>query len=544
MQCTAALLAALGAANGTKGDHTDFSSYYECQTSKKGTPLSVARPIWMKVVESEQRIAWLTKMVRNEICVRDLEAFAKVEHEKLRSEKLKVREDERQIILGLMKLKLKDEVKHLRNLKDEKEKMRSRMRNLIGKNRGFTNIVKNLKRETDKRKRELKRKYKNKIEHLIKVRQHQLEEKMIKEVPEEIKQYLECCIFKREEFERLKPVTDTDVSIGDIELSEEEKSVLVLNPKFAAMRKICLEATEREIEIGNTKIRYEVRQREIQRRQEEIEFESSEGNKRKIERKSYEECVVEDAKDRQIFDPLTNTLNLAKKRVTDLKENSRIILPKAVDEKLENEMGIIRETILGETKKHIREIENKIRGEMRKIKKEPDKEKIEKNQEWQNLNKKEKEGLRKLRKRIKNGELVAIKTDKSGKLMVMSKDEYLKVGTGGLEGDRRISGDEAKKIENMINNHSRFWIKMTNLGENNGHYGRMIESKLINSEAMAPRYYMFKDHKEKGGWRPVVSGCVSNTLGLSNMLSEIVESLCVSVENPYEVSPRMICCQE
>ena len=38
----------------------------------------------------------------------------------------------------------------------------------------------------------------------------------------------------------------TDVTIGDIEISEEEKSILVLNPKFAAMRKVCLEATERE----------------------------------------------------------------------------------------------------------------------------------------------------------------------------------------------------------------------------------------------------------------------------------------------------------
>ena len=52
---------------------------------------------------------------------------------------------------------------------------------------------------------------------------------------------------------------------------------------------------------------------------------------------------------------------------------------------------------------------------------------------------------------------------------------------------------------------------------------------------MAPRYYMYKDHKCGGGWRPVVSGCSSGTLGLSNLISEVVESLCVSVKNPYEV---------
>ena len=52
---------------------------------------------------------------------------------------------------------------------------------------------------------------------------------------------------------------------------------------------------------------------------------------------------------------------------------------------------------------------------------------------------------------------------------------------------------------------------------------------------MAPRYYMYKDHKREGGWRPVVSGCNSHTLGLSNLLSEVIESLCISIENPYEV---------
>ena len=46
---------------------------------------------------------------------------------------------------------------------------------------------------------------------------------------------------------------------------------------------------------------------------------------------------------------------------------------------------------------------------------------------------------------------------------------------------------------------------------------------------------MFKDHKRDGGYRPVVSGCTSNTLGLSNMLSDVVESLCQSVREPFEI---------
>ena len=33
----------------------------------------------------------------------------------------------------------------------------------------------------------------------------------------------------------------------------------------------------------------------------------------------------------------------------------------------------------------------------------------------------------------------------------------------------------------------------------------------------------------------MVSGCTSNTLGLSNTLSEVVEAVCMGIEDPYEV---------
>ena len=119
--------------------------------------------------------------------------------------------------------------------------------------------------------------------------------------------------------------------------------------------------------------------------------------------------------------------------------------------------------------------------------------------------------------------------------MAMKKTDYLRFSIKGVGSDRKIDRNEAKRIEKKNNDHSRFWIKMTNLGEAHGHHQRMIESKLNSSESMAPRYYMFKDHKSGRGWRPVVSGCSSGTLGLSNLISEVLESLCVSVKNPYEV---------
>ena len=101
--------------------------------------------------------------------------------------------------------------------------------------------------------------------------------------------------------------------------------------------------------------------------------------------------------------------------------------------------------------------------------------------------------------------------------------------------DRKVTRSERKDIEKKINSHTRMLVKIFNMGENNGHLQRILDSKLTNSEQAAPKYFMFKDHKEGGGWRPVVSGCSSNTLGMSNLLSEVVESICSSVEDPYEV---------
>ena len=80
-------------------------------TSWEGKLLGVVRPAWLKVTESEQRVTWLTKMVKRDLCVKDIEAYVKLEHDKLRSEQHQVREDERTILMGLMQLKLRDEKK-------------------------------------------------------------------------------------------------------------------------------------------------------------------------------------------------------------------------------------------------------------------------------------------------------------------------------------------------------------------------------------------------------------------------------------------------
>ena len=99
-------------------------------TSREGPLLGVVRPSWIKVTESEseseseQPVTWLTKMVKKGLCVNDIKSYVKSEHEKLRSDKYRVREEERDIMIDLMKLKLKDAKRNLEDLRRNRERLR------------------------------------------------------------------------------------------------------------------------------------------------------------------------------------------------------------------------------------------------------------------------------------------------------------------------------------------------------------------------------------------------------------------------------------
>ena len=146
-------------------------------THPRGKLLGAVRPQWTKVTESEQRIAWLRKMIDRNLVVRDLESYAKNIRDKLRSEKCKVREEERVILMGIMKLKLKDEIKNLIELKRGKEEKRMWLIEQIGKGGRLDRIMTRLHRDMIKLKTKLKKKYKAKLEHLEAERQRELEEK-------------------------------------------------------------------------------------------------------------------------------------------------------------------------------------------------------------------------------------------------------------------------------------------------------------------------------------------------------------------------------
>ena len=135
-------------------------------TLRRGNVLSIGRPYWLRVTESEMRLAWLKTMVRKELVVRDLDSYAKSISIKLRSEEYRMREEERKILLGIMTLKLKDEKKYLASIIRKKEEMKRKIMGYVGRNRKYNTLLNRLRKECIKRKTELKIKYEKKTTHL------------------------------------------------------------------------------------------------------------------------------------------------------------------------------------------------------------------------------------------------------------------------------------------------------------------------------------------------------------------------------------------
>ena len=153
-----------------------------------------------------------------------------------------------------------------------------------------------------------------------------------------------------------------------------------------------------------------------------------------------------------------------------------------------------------------------------------------------NLSEEEQEGLKTLAKRIKEGEIVIMKTDKSGKFCVATREKYIELGMDHIKNDREISRDELRLMERHLNGHTAAWCIMFSTGEYHDHTSRIIKSKTTYSNNIANLYLMYKDHKIAiDKTRPVATATTSNTTGLSNAVSDFLEACANSVRDPFEV---------
>ena len=427
------------------------------------------------------------------------------------SEKFKYKRNVR-LIRSLMDVRVRDAYQDLREISREVTRMKRKLHQILRKEENLKQLIVNqLDREMSVLRTKLQTKHEKKVKHLRKKFGDKFDVDTEYPVPDHLKQFENIKLYSGQSEEKKEVKVDIDV-IGDVTLTEEELEVLRLPPNFAVLTKLSEEDFVHETEMSMTKVRWEKKKRLDEKLDEPVKV--SEEEKEKIDE--------EEAKTRQTFDPIEKIIDMRKKRVTDMKENSRIYLPKPLPALEEAKIAIRRETYENVFKTFKEE------------------KCTEKGEQKSNLTWSQRKGLKSLKKRTEEGEIIIMMTDKSGKFAVADVESYLEMGRVHTAKDREVGQDVVERTQRLFNGHTAMWLKFLNIGADWEHEARMRESCLQETCSVPPMYLLDKDHKERKegalpATRPVVSGCGGMSLSMSNILSDIIEALADARKDPLEV---------
>ena len=154
----------------------------------------------------------------------------------------------------------------------------------------------------------------------------------------------------------------------------------------------------------------------------------------------------------------------------------------------------------------------------------------------------EKRGLASLKKKVKDGNLIIVQTDKSGSFAVMSMKEYERAGKKHTDKDIEVDLNFLVENQRRINGHISMLLKTFMAGSDHKHQARIRALRITHSLSVAPLYLLFKDHK---GWsldtgtaaptRPVVSAGSGQNDHLSELISGSLEPVANTWKGGMEV---------
>ena len=149
-----------------------------------------------------------------------------------------------------------------------------------------------------------------------------------------------------------------------------------------------------------------------------------------------------EAEARTVFNEKEKQFNFARRRTTDCKQNARVIFPKPLTAEGESKLEVFRMEMLQDHDEWVKEHCNC------------------KGQQSGNLSKEESAGLKSLQKRIKEGELVVLPTDKSGRFALMEMSTYILAREKHTEKDLEIDLDRVRKNQKQLNGHVSMLLKI------------------------------------------------------------------------------------
>ena len=357
------------------------------------------------------------------------------------------------------------------------------------------------------------------------------------------------------------------ITSSDIKLSESEKNLLSKDPKYSLVYPPTKLNFATEIERMNAKVRYNDNSNKFSEKKKSlnritdcngmpINWPKGEAKYTGSDVKNNGETLGDmfrECKDRFVFNPLDKTIDFSTQRATDYKLNRSVKLPKPMDANKELQCEIRRTQYLKAFDKYEEEIcrsENDDRKKRKLRKKDNIKSQHNKKKNCGkenlgtktqkkggranhplNLNKKESEALKNLKKRIKEGEIIISQTDKSSRFAVLTKKQYLDAGKVHTSKDKEITWKEVKYIQSQINAHVWWITNALGYGEKTDP-SRVMKNFQNHSLEIPDMAILVKDHKmwdpssnKPVPTRPVVSGNRGVNTHLSEMVSELLEPL-------------------
>ena len=389
-----------------------------------------------------------------------------------------------------LKLKIKDNNLYGGRLRRKKNWLRGRLMETFGKkSTEWRRLDEEVRSYGSQHRRHLKDKYKKKTEHLMKKFGDQSKSRILwEDVGKDVKDIMGTpAIFTKEGGIIREEIKNPVIVLGpgeeDIVLNENEMAALRLGPKFCVFKKLSEEEFEVDVEECILKIKWDMmgedgKVRDSADKALEVVLGVEECAAIDAEKREEEEIKVGET--RSIFDWKNKTLDLGRRRATDVKGNSRVIFPRKA-----RTLG--EESALETLRMELFTLFSQYVGENCDSK----------GEQKSNLTRGEEEGLKSLRKRVKEGDIVIIPTDKSGNLTVMSRSTYLEAGMAHTRKDLEVGWDSIKESQRELNGHVSMMIKIFQIGSHWKHTMRVRESMMGEGQAICPLSLLFKDHK---GW--------------------------------------------
>ena len=265
---------------------------------------------------------------------------------------------------------------------------------------------------------------------------------------------------------------------------------------------------------------------------EEVPDKSNDGDTSEEDKDIEDKVRKVEATARMIFDDKNKTLDMRKRKATDLPQNSKVFLPPPLNPILESGLSVRKQEMMDTFSNFVKDNCDD-RGKQLKS----------------SLTQEQKRGLADIRKKTKDDGVVILETDKTGKFASVSQEKFLEMGNKHTKDDKVVDQVELEAIQREANGHVSMWVKMLGMGEAWGHEARIRESLIQHSCVVPPMKLLVKDHKPLGAdglppTRPVVGASRGINVALSNILSDVIEPISKTIPQSGEVisSEHLINC--